>query len=83
MTTYIVKTILCSAIFILFYYLFLEREKIYRFNRYYLIFSIVFAFIVPLITIKIPTVASIMSATVYQPVINFQGAVTQQVHYLL
>ena len=78
MTTYIIKTILCSAILILFYYLVLEREKIYRFNRFYLLFSIVFAFIVPLIAIKIRTAVSLMPATVYQPVISFQGTVTQQ-----
>src|SRR5664280_3059326 len=76
MTTYIIKTILCSAILILFYYLVLEREKIYRFNRFYLLFSIVFAFIVPLIAIKIRTAVSLMPATVYQPVISFQGTVT-------
>jgi TonB family protein len=79
MTTYIVKTILCSAIFILIYYLFLEREKIYRFNRYYLLFSIVFAFIVPVITIKIRTAVNLIPETVYQPVSGFQSTVTQQV----
>ena len=78
MTTYIVKTILCSAIFILIYYLFLEREKIYRFNRYYLLFSIVFAFIVPVITIKIRTAVNLIPETVYQPVSGFQSTVTQQ-----
>lgn len=37
MTTYILKTVLCTAILILIYYLFLEREKTYRFNRFYLL----------------------------------------------
>ena len=44
MTTYIVKTLLCAAILFLIYFLFLEWEKKYRFNRFYLLFSIVFSF---------------------------------------
>jgi len=52
MITYIFKTILCSALLILIYHLFLEKEKMYRFNRFYLLFGIAFSFIVPLITIK-------------------------------
>ena len=78
MTSYIVKTILCSAILILIYYLVLEREKIYRFNRFYLLFSIVFSFIIPVITIKIRTAVSLITPTVYQPVSSIQGAVSQQ-----
>jgi TonB family protein len=78
MTIYIFKTILCSAILILIYYLLLEREKIYRFNRFYLLFSIVFAFIVPLITIKIRPAVSLISETVYQPSSSIQDTVLQQ-----
>jgi bla regulator protein blaR1 len=78
MTTYIFKTILCSGILILIYYLVLERERIYRFNRFYLLFSIVFAFIVPLITIKIRPAASLIPETVYQPVSSIQSSVSQQ-----
>jgi bla regulator protein blaR1 len=51
MTIYIFKMVLCSAILLLFYHFFLEREKMHRFNRFYLLFSIAFSFLVPLITI--------------------------------
>jgi TonB family protein len=78
MTTYIFKTILCSAILILIYYLVLEREKIYRFNRFYLLFSIVFSLIVPLITIKIRQAVSLIPETVYQPVGSIQDTFSQQ-----
>lgn len=78
MTAYIVKTILCSVILILIYYLVLEREKIYRFNRIYLLFSIVFSSIIPLITIKIRTTVSLISPIVYQSANSIQGTVTQQ-----
>jgi len=79
MTTYIFKSILCSAIFILFYYIVLEREKIYRFNRFYLLFSIVFAFIVPLITIEIRSAVSLIPETVYQPVGSLQSFISQPI----
>jgi bla regulator protein BlaR1 len=52
MITYIVKTLLCAALLFLIYFLFLEREKMYRFNRFYLLFSIVFSFGVSFITIE-------------------------------
>src|ERR1035437_7896443 len=52
MITYIIKTLLCAAILFLIYFLFLEREKMYRFNRFYLLFSILFSFGVSFITIE-------------------------------
>lgn len=78
MTNHIVKTILCSSILILFYYLVLEREKIFRFIRFYLLFSIVFAFIVPLITIKTRQPASIIPEKVYQQISSIQSTISQQ-----
>ena len=53
MITYIIKTILCSASLFLIYYLLLEREKMYRFNRFYLLFGLLFPFMVAFITIKV------------------------------
>jgi len=79
MTTYIFKTILCSAILILIYYLVLEREKIFRFNRFYLLFSIVFTFIVPLVTIEIRSAESLIPETVYQPIGTLQGIISQPI----
>jgi bla regulator protein BlaR1 len=52
MITYIVKTLLCGAVLFLIYALLLEREKMHRFNRFYLLFSIVFSFGVSFLTIK-------------------------------
>lgn len=78
MTTYILKSILCSAVLILFYYLVLEREKIYRFNRFYLLFSIIFALIVPLITVKTRQPANIIPEIVYQQISSFQNTISQQ-----
>lgn len=55
MTEYIIKMILCSATFILLYFLLLQKEKMYRFNRFYLLFSFVFSLLIPFITINVET----------------------------
>jgi bla regulator protein blaR1 len=52
MTIYILKVVLCSALFLGCYYLIFQREKIYRFNRFYLLFSLFAPFIIPLIEIE-------------------------------
>jgi bla regulator protein blaR1 len=51
MIEYVVKTILCAAVWLLLYFSLLEKEKMHRFNRLYLLCSIAFCFIVPFITI--------------------------------
>lgn len=50
MITYLIKTVLCSALFVLFYKAVLEKENMHRFNRFYLIGSLAFSILVPLIT---------------------------------
>jgi len=40
------------AILLVVYYIFLEREKMYHFNRYFLLFSLIFSLTIPLITIN-------------------------------
>ncbi|MBO9682435.1 MAG: M56 family metallopeptidase [Flavisolibacter sp.] len=52
MISYLIKMILCSGILLLAYFLLFEREKTHRFNRFYLLFSIGFSFLVPFISIK-------------------------------
>jgi len=52
MITYLINTLLCAAVMFLIYFLLLEREKMHRFNRFYLLFSIVFSLTVSLFTIK-------------------------------
>jgi len=50
----ILKILLCSSAFIAVYYLFLAKEKMYRFNRFYLIFSLIFSHVIPFISITVP-----------------------------
>ncbi|MEN4762117.1 M56 family metallopeptidase [Chryseobacterium sp. C39-AII1] len=47
-----IKIILCSSLLIALYYLLLEKEKMYRFNRFFLISSLIFACIAPFISIQ-------------------------------
>lgn len=48
---YTIKTALIIAILLSFYLFFLEKEKMHRFNRFYLLGGLMFAFVIPLITI--------------------------------
>jgi len=51
MITIILKIILCSSLLIALYYLFLEKERMHQFNRFYLIFSLVISYVIPFINI--------------------------------
>ena len=79
MITYISKTILCSALLILIYHLFLEKEKMHRFNRFYLLFGIAFSFIIPLITIKTKVLGFPISESIKLASTNLQSSVPQQI----
>lgn len=48
---YILKIILCSSLLATLYFTFLQKEKIYRFNRFYLLFSLIFSYVVPFISV--------------------------------
>lgn len=50
MILYILKTIICTALFLGIYYLLLEKEKMPLFNRVYLLLSILLSFTIPFIT---------------------------------
>lgn len=52
MQEFLVKSILCQAVLFGLYYLILEREKMHRFNRFFLLFSLVFSFVIPFVTIE-------------------------------
>lgn len=64
METYLFKMILCSSIFIGFYYLILERQKAHRFKRFYLLSSILFSMLVPFVSITYGVVKDVSSQLV-------------------
>ena len=55
MITFLIKSAACLAGFWVFYKLFLEHEKIHRFNRIYLILGILFSLFIPFISFEMNT----------------------------
>lgn len=53
MITYLLKSIICSALLLGVYYLVLEKEKMHRFNRFYLLAAFIISWLIPLITFKV------------------------------
>jgi beta-lactamase regulating signal transducer with metallopeptidase domain len=53
MIAYLLKSATCLALLLAFYHLVLEREKMHNFNRFYLLGSVLFSFLVPLYIIYV------------------------------
>lgn len=70
MIVYIIKSSLCLVLILFVYKVLLERERMYKFNRYYLLFGLCFALIVPFITMEIAGEIPVSEST---PVINFDS----------
>ncbi|GAB3935513.1 M56 family metallopeptidase [Mucilaginibacter myungsuensis] len=52
---YMINFVLCSGLLLAVYKLFLQNERMYRFNRFYLLFSLVFSAMVPFVVITTET----------------------------
>jgi hypothetical protein len=63
MIEFVLKSFVCLFVFYIFFDLFLAKENIPLFKRYYLLFALLFSFVIPLIKIKV-------SSTIL-PVLNF------------
>lgn len=57
METVILKISLCSSLLIVIYYLFLQREKMFRFNRFYLLAALIFSYVIPFVKINLPAIS--------------------------
>ncbi len=53
MSGFLIKSTITLLVLLAVYYLFLEKEKIHVFNRFYLLFSLVFSMVLPFITIEV------------------------------
>jgi len=53
MIDFLLKSTISLGIFLGFYHLVLEREKMHQFNRFYLLFSIIISFVIPFLTFEI------------------------------
>lgn len=76
MITYIIKSGLCLALILLVYKVLLEREHMYRFNRYYLLFGLCFAIVVPFITMEVAAKIPITETT--NTVVNFENMSSEE-----
>lgn len=67
MIDFLIKSTISLLALLLFYHLILEKEKMHRFNRFYLLFGIAFSFALPFITIEIitETIAPIQQTYTY------------------
>src|SRR5690606_18577487 len=55
MTVFLIKSTLSMLVFLLFYKLVLEREKMHRINRFLLLFALVFSLVIPFVNIEFAT----------------------------
>lgn len=53
MIAYILKSAICLATFLVVYHLFFEKMKMHRFNRFYLLLSLVAGLVLPVLTIEV------------------------------
>jgi len=53
MTSYLIKSVVCSGILIIVYHLILECEKMPLFNRCYLLLAIIFSLTIPLLSLPV------------------------------
>ena len=73
METIILKIVLSSCLLIGFYYLLLERERIFKFNRIFLLSALVFAYAIPFIPFNISfKTAGKTNLIIGEPLQNFQ-----------
>lgn len=58
MVPYVVKSVICLGLLLLAYHIFLEKERMHRFNRWYLLLAILASFTVPLLRFTISSDAT-------------------------
>ncbi len=69
--TYFFKFAACSALLLMLYYWVLEKEKMLTFNRFYLLFSLVFSGLAPLFTFELPLFPPETSALITENALPF------------
>ncbi|MDI1257067.1 MAG: M56 family metallopeptidase [Flavobacterium sp.] len=77
MIDFLIKSSVGALVLLVAYHLFLEREKMHRFNRFFLLFAIVFSFAIPFITIEI--ISKVVQATTIQQMPFIQTDFTQPI----
>ena len=83
MTDFLIKSTLSLIVLISVYFLILENEKMAVFNRFYLLFSILFSFSLPFITIEVLATPSnvILQETVFRPENSVVAVADEAINY--
>lgn len=78
MTAYIIRSVLCMVLLYGLYRLILRKEKLFRFNRYYLIFAMIFSLTIPFVAIPVEFGSSDQSAGILTALDNFTLPVAEK-----
>ena len=81
MIVYVFKFSACLVFFILFYKFFLEKENMHQFKRFFLIGSIVFSLVIPMITFTTYVEAPISTQLIPDLILGDNG-VENKTNYL-
>ena len=74
MIEFLLKSAISLIVFLGFYYLVLEREKIHKFNRFYLLISILISLIIPFVTFEFIEFVETAPVIQYDEPINIEKA---------
>nr|WP_309755580.1 hypothetical protein [Flavobacterium sp.] len=84
MSYFLIKSTITLLVLLAVYYLFLEKEKIHVFNRFYFLFSLVFSMVLPFITIEV--IQEIAQPTVNPgniQILQGSAAILEETNYLV
>ena len=87
MIDFLIKSTICLFIFLGFYHLVLEREKMHQFNRFYLLGSIVISLVIPFVTFEIIEIIPVTQSTELQiidtiPSSSNETIIEEKINYL-
>ena len=74
MIDFLLKSAISLIVFLGFYYLVLEREKIHKFNRFYLLISVLISLIIPFVTFEFIEFVETAPVIQYDEPINIEKA---------
>lgn len=83
MIQYLLTSTIAATVLLVVYQLFLEKEKMHRFNRFYLLLSLLFSLLIPFISIEI--IEEITTPTTAPIPMNFSGGtmvIAEETNYL-
>jgi beta-lactamase regulating signal transducer with metallopeptidase domain len=86
MIDFLIKSTICLTIFLGFYHLVLEREKMHQFNRFYLIGSIIISLVIPFVTFEIIEIIPVNQNTGLQIIdtipLSNETVIQEKINYL-